>query len=208
MSNSFITPLRDRPVQRLARCVLGLAMFGCGIALLVRVHLGLAPWDVFHQGLSEHFNLPIGRTIVITSFFVLLLWIPLSQPMGVGTLLNAVEIGVSVDLFIRIVPEPHGIVFRSALMLLGILITAIGSGFYIGAGLGPGPRDGLMLGLGLKGYRISRARTFIEVTVLILGWLLGGQVGVGTVLFAVLIGPLVARFLPLLKIPSNDTSLA
>ena len=104
MSNSFITPLRDRPVQRLARCVLGLAMFGFGIGLLVRAHLGLAPWDVFHQGLSEHINLPIGRTIVITSFFVLLLWIPLSQPMGVGTLLNAVEIGVSVDIFIRLVP--------------------------------------------------------------------------------------------------------
>lgn len=208
MSNSFTTPLRDRPVQRLARCVLGLAMFGSGIGLLVRVHLGLAPWDVFHQGLSEHINLPIGQTIVITSFFVLLLWIPLSQPMGVGTLLNAVEIGVSVDVFIRLTPEPHGLVVRSVLMLLGILITAVGSGFYIGAGLGPGPRDGLMLGLGLKGYKISRARTFIEVTALILGWMLGGQVGVGTILFAVLIGPLVALFLPLLKMPNSDTTRA
>jgi len=204
MPNSFTAPLRDRPVQRLTRCVLGLAMFGCGIGLLVRVHLGLAPWDVFHQGLSEHINLPIGRTIVITSFFVLLLWIPLSQPIGVGTLLNAVEIGVLVDIVMRFVPEPHGLVVRSLLMLLGILITAIGSGLYIGAGLGAGPRDGLMMGLGLKGYKISRARTFIEVTMLILGWLLGGQVGVGTVLFAVLIGPLVARFLPLLKMPSSD----
>ncbi len=117
---------------------------------------------------------------------------------GVGTLLNAVEIGIFVDVVMRFVPEPPGLVARSALMLLGILITAIGSGLYIGAGLGPGPRDGLMMGLGLKGYKISRARTFIEVTVLILGWLLGGPVGVGTVLFAVLIGPLVARFLPLL----------
>ncbi len=208
MSNSFTAPLRDRPVQRLARCVLGLAIFGSGIGLLVRVHLGLAPWDVFHQGLSEHINLPIGQTIVITSFFVLLLWIPLSQPMGVGTLLNAVEIGVSVDVFIRLTPEPHGLVVRSVLMLLGILITAVGSGFYIGAGLGPGPRDGLMLGLGLKGYKISRARTFIEVTALILGWMLGGQVGVGTILFAVLIGPLVALFLPLLKMPNSDTTRA
>jgi uncharacterized membrane protein YczE len=181
-------------------------MFGSGIGLLVRANLGLAPWDVFHQGLSEHINLPIGRTIVITSFFVLLLWIPLSQPMGVGTLLNAVQIGVSVELVMRFLPEPDGLVVRSALMLLGILITAIGSGLYIGAGLGPGPRDGLMMGLGLKGYKISRARTLIEVTVLILGWLLGGQIGVGTVLFAVAIGPLVARFLPLLEMPSSDTT--
>ena len=205
MPNSFTAPLRDRPAQRLVRCVLGLAIFGSGVGLLVRVHLGLAPWDVFHQGLSEHIDLPIGRTIVITSFFVLLLWIPLSQPMGVGTLLNAVEIGLSVDAIMWLVPEPHGLALRSALMLLGILITAVGSGLYIGAGLGPGPRDGLMMGLSLKGYKISRARTFVEVTVLILGWLLGGQVGVGTVLFAVLIGPLVARFLPLLKMSSSDT---
>ena len=199
VTNSFTAPLLDRPLQRIVRCSGGLVLFGFGISLLVRAKFGLAPWDVFHQGVSEHLNIPIGTVIVLTSLVVMLLWIPLDQPVGLGTILNAIEIGVTVDIVLPLIPEVHGIPLRIVLMIAGIGTVSIASGLYIGSGLGPGPRDGLMLGLGLKGYRISRARTFLEVSVLIAGIALGGQAGVGTVLFALCIGPLVARTLPLLK---------
>lgn len=172
----------------------------------MRVRLGLAPWDVFHQGVSGHLNIPIGTIIILTSLFVMLLWIPLDQPVGLGTILNAVLIGVTVNLVLPLLPEVHNFVVRILLMCAAIGIVAIGSGLYIGSGLGPGPRDGLMMGLHAKGYGISRARTFIEISVLIVGIALGGQAGVGTVLFAVGIGPLVARTLPLLQMKSRLTN--
>lgn len=200
MPNSFTAPLRDRPLHRIVRCSVGLALFGFGISLLVRARLGLAPWDVFHQGLSERLNIPIGTIIILTSVVVMLLWIPLDQQVGLGTILNAVGIGLSVNIVLPWLPEVDDIVVRILLMCGGIGIVAVASGLYIGSGLGPGPRDGLMMGLNIKGYRISRARTFIEVSVLIIGIALGGQVGLGTVLFAFGIGPLVARTLPILKI--------
>lgn len=204
--NSFTAPFSDRPLQRIVRCNGGLALFGIGISFLVRARLGLAPWDVFHQGVSDHLNVPIGTIIVLTSLFVMLLWIPLDQPVGLGTILNAVEIGVTVDVVLPLIPEVHDIVARIALMCLGIGVVAIASGLYIGSGLGPGPRDGLMMGLNMRGYRISRARTFIEVSVLIVGIALGGQAGVGTVLFALGIGPLVARTLPFLDMPNSENT--
>jgi len=200
--NSFTTPLGDRPLQRIVRCGAGLGLFGVGISFLIRARLGLAPWDVFHQGLSEHLNIPIGTIIVLTSLFVMLLWIPLDQPVGLGTIFNAIEIGLTVNIVLDLIPEVDDIAVRIVLMFVGIGIVAIASGLYIGSGLGPGPRDGLMLGLGIKGYRISRARTFVEVSVLIIGITLGGQAGIGTVLFALGIGPLVARTLPMLQM--ND----
>ncbi len=204
--NSFSAPLADRPVQRIARCTGGLALFGVGISLLVRARFGLAPWDVFHQGVSEHLNIPLGTIIVLTSLAVMLLWIPLHQSVGLGTVLNAIQIGLTVNIVEPIIPEVHGIALRVVLMLVGIGIVAIASGLYIGSGLGPGPRDGLMLGLSMRGYRISRARTFIEVSVLIAGIALGGQAGIGTVLFALGIGPMVARTLPILKMNARRTT--
>lgn len=199
MSNSFTAPLTDRPLQRILRCVGGLGLFGFGISMLVRARLGLPPWDVFHQGASEHLNIPIGTIIVLTSILVMLFWIPLDQPVGLGTILNAVLIGVTVNIVLPIIPDLSNIAVRIVMLIVGIGIISIASGLYIGSGLGAGPRDGLMMGLGLKGYKISRARTFIEISALIVGIALGGQAGAGTVIFAIGIGPLVQRTLPILK---------
>ena len=165
-------------------------------------NLGLPPWDVFHDGVSKIINVPFGRTIIITSAFVMLLWIPLRQAPGLATILNAIEIGVTADIFLSIVPQAHSMPLRIFLMLGGIVITGIGSGFYIGAGLGPGPRDGLMIGLAKRGINVGKARTGVEIAVLISGMLLGGSIGIGTIAFAVLIGPIVAKTLPLFKIRS------
>jgi uncharacterized membrane protein YczE len=185
-------------VERIARCVLGLAVFGLGIALIIDAHLGAAPWDVFHTGVSELTGLPVGTVIVITGLALLLLWIPLRETPGLGTLLNAVEIGLVVDLVLPLVPEPDLLVARLAMMLTGVVVIAIGSGLYIGAGLGPGPRDGLMTGLARRGISVRVARTGIEVIVLAVGLALGGLAGLGTAVFALAIGPLVQHFLPLL----------
>lgn len=163
-------------------------------------NLGLPPWDVFHDGLSKIIDIPFGRTIVLTSAFVMLLWIPLRQAPGLGTILNAIEVGVTVDIFLSVVPEAHAMPLRIFLMIGGIAVTGIGSGLYIGAGLGPGPRDGLMTGLAKRGINVARARTGIEIAVLIIGIVLGGSIGIGTIAFAVLIGPIVAKTLPLLQI--------
>jgi len=206
VSNSFSAPLADRHLQRIVRCSGGLSLFGVGISLLVRARFGLAPWDVFHQGVSEHLNIPLGTVIVLTSLAVMLLWIPLHQSVGLGTVLNAIQIGLTVNIVLPIIPEIRDVALRVLLMLVGIGIVAIASGLYIGSGLGPGPRDGLMIGLNARGYRISRARTCIEVSVLIAGIALGGQAGIGTVLFALGIGPMVERTLPILKMKSRRST--
>ena len=163
-------------------------------------HLGLPPWDVFHDGVSGIIDVPFGRTIVLTSLFVMLLWIPLRQAPGLATILNAVLVGVTADIFLSIVPEANAMPLRIFLMLGGIVVTGIGSGFYIGAGLGSGPRDGLMVGLVKRGINIGKARTGVEIAVLLAGVALGGSIGIGTIVFAVLIGPIVAKTLPLLQI--------
>jgi uncharacterized membrane protein YczE len=204
VSNYFVEPLKDRPIERLTRCVFGLTLFGTGIGMQKAGNLGLPPWDVFHDGVSTIINVPFGRTIVITSLFVMLLWIPLRQAPGLATILNAVQVGVIADIFLKIVPQADAMPLRIFLMLGGIVTTGIGSGFYIGAGLGPGPRDGLMVGLAKRGINIGKARTGVEIAVLVIGVLLGGSIGIGTVAFAVLIGPIVAKTLPLLQIrPAN-----
>jgi uncharacterized membrane protein YczE len=186
---------------RLTRCIAGLAMFGLGISLLIEAHLGAAPWDVFHQGLSELTGISVGHVIVLVGLLLLLLWIPLRQKPGVGTLLNALEIGFTVDLLMPLIPDTDALVVRIAYLVGGIVVVAIGSGLYIGSGLGAGPRDGLMIGLGRLGLSVRVARTAIEVTVLVIGILLGGTVGVGTVAFTFGIGPLVQIFLPRLALP-------
>ena len=203
MANYFVEPLKDRPIERLTRCVFGLALFGTGIGMQKAGNLGLPPWDVFHDGVSKIIGLSFGTTIVLTSAFVMLLWVPLRQAPGLGTILNAIEVGVAAGIFLSIVPEANAMPLRVFLMLGGIVVTGIGSGFYIGAGLGPGPRDGLMVGLAKRGINIGKARTGVEIAVLLAGVALGGSIGVGTIAFAVLIGPIVAKTLPLLQIRST-----
>jgi uncharacterized membrane protein YczE len=192
--------------ERLARCVFGLGLFGLGVAMLIDADLGAAPWDVFHQGVAERIGWAVGSVIVVTGLLLLVLWIPLRQRPGVGTLLNALEIGTVVNLTLPIVPDPEQMIPRVILMTGGIVVIAVGSGFYIGAGIGPGPRDGLMLGLRDRGLSVRAARTLIEVSVLVLGIVLGGTAGVGTVAFAIAIGPLVHVFLPRLTLPPRRTT--
>ena len=197
---------RDRPVERITRCVAGLALFGVGIALLLDARLGAAPWDVFHTGVAELTGLPVGQVTILTGVALLVLWIPLGETMGLGTVLNAIEIGLVVDLVLPLVPEPDPVIARTAMMIGGVVVIAIGSGLYIGAGLGPGPRDGLMTGFAARGISIRAARTGIEVTVLVIGIVLGGAIGVGTAVFALGIGPLVQFFLPRLRVTERRPS--
>ena len=186
---------------RLGRCLAGLALFGTGVDLLLEAHLGAAPWDVFHQGVADHLDLPIGRVIVGTGLLLLLVWIPLRQRPGIGTILNAVEIGVTVDLVAPLIPRPEPLALRVAYVALGLVVVGIGSGLYIGSGLGAGPRDGIMMGLRDRGISVRVARTAIELTVLVAGLALGGTVGVGTIAFTFGIGPLVQLFLPRFLLP-------
>lgn len=195
---------RDRLGQRLARCTFGLALFAVGISLQMNANIGAPPWDVFHQGVSKQTEISVGKVIVMTGFILLLLWIPLKQKPGLGTILNALEIGLVADLALAIIPEPSNILIRLVMAALGIVVVAVGTGFYIGSALGPGPRDGLMTGLAKRGIPIRIGRTAIEVTVLIVGLVLGGQVGVATFAFAFGVGPLVHFFLPRLAISSGN----
>jgi len=190
----------DRPVQRTVRLFGGLVLFGLALALLVEADLGLDPWTVFSQGASQRTGLSIGTVILITSLLVLLAWIPLRERPGVGTVANAIVIGPVLDVGLRFVPEPGSLPAQLGYMAVAIVGISIAIGLYVGAGWGPGPRDGLMTGLAARGVPIARARTGIELTVLLVGWLLGGTVGVATVIYAVTIGPLVKRTLPRLSL--------
>ncbi len=190
----------DRPAQRLIRCVTGLALFGLGISMFVTARLGLAPWDVFHQGVSSHVGLSLGWVIEIVGFLLLLLWIPLHQRPGVGTILNALVIGLVVNLIGDHLPSTDRLVPRLAYVVGAVVVIAVGSGLYIGAGLGTGPRDGIMVGLAERGYSVRRTRTLLEAVVMACGIALGGRVGVGTVAFVVGIGPLVHILIPRLDV--------
>ncbi len=188
--------------RRLLQLFPGLAACGVGLALMVRAHLGLGPWDVLHQGLSVRTGLPIGTLVILVGLVVLLGWVPLRQRLGVGTVCNALLIGLVIDVVLAVVSEPHGLATRWAFLLSGLGLMGLGSGLYIGAGLGPGPRDGLMTGLAARGYSLRFVRTLIELSALAAGWALGGTVGVGTLVFALGIGPLVQMFLGRLTIPA------
>lgn len=182
------------------RLVFGLVLFGLGIAMMVLSDLGLSPWEVLHQGISSRTGIPIGTVTILTGIAVLLLWIPLRERIGVGTILNVLIIGIVMDLTLWMAPESMDAAWQNWTLLIGgLLLVGIGSGFYIGVGLGPGPRDGVMTGLARRGVHIGVARAAIEITVLFFGWLLGGTAGIGTVLFAFGMGPLVAVFLPRLS---------
>ena len=190
-----------RFIEQLVRCLFGLMLFGVGISMIIDADLGAAPWDVFHTGVSEITGLSVGNVVILIGLALLLVWIPLRERPGLGTLLNATVIGVVVDITLPWIPDTSLLVMRTLLMLGGVTVIAVGSGFYIGAGLGPGPRDGLMTGLAKRsivGRQISirAARTAVELLVLCLGIALGGSVGIGTAVFVCTIGPLVQVFLP------------
>ena len=181
----------DRPFERATRLLAGLVLFGLALAALVQADLGLDPWTVFHQGISHHVDLSLGTITVISSLLVLALWIPLGERPGLGTIANALIVGPVLDLGVATIPSPHALAARVAYVAVAIVAIAIATGLYVGAGWGPGPRDGLMTGMAKHGIPVALARASIEISVLIVGWLLGGTVGVATVLFAAFIGPLV-----------------
>ena len=190
----------DRPLQRSIRLLAGLVLFGLSLALLVQADLGLDPWTVFAQGVSRHTGLSLGTVTVLSSLLVLAMWIPLRQRPGVGTIANAVVVGPVLDLGVALIPAPGQPATQAVFLAAAIVGTAVATGLYIGAGWGPGPRDGLMTGLAAHGVPTGLARTTIELTVLLIGWILGGTVGIATAIFALAIGPLVARALPLITV--------
>ena len=190
--------------RRLRRLLTGLVAMGTGIGLMAGADLGLGPWDVLHQGLSHRTGLSLGTLNIAVGVVVLLLWVPLRQRPGIGTVLNVLVIGVVVDLTLALLPDLEHLAVRTATMLGGVVLMGVGSGLYIGAGLGPGPRDGLMTGVAARGHSVRSVRTALEVAVLVLGWALGGTVGVGTVVLAVAIGPLVQASLEWLGLPAVD----
>jgi uncharacterized membrane protein YczE len=180
---------------RLTRLYFGLALFGLSIALMVRARLGLAPWDVLHQGVAQRAGLPLGTVVILVSAAVMIAWIPLRQRPGIGTISNAVLVGLSLDAALAVLPHPTAPALRGAFLASGVLLNGAATALYIGAELGPGPRDGLMTGLAARGHSIRAVRTAIEVSVVAVGWLLGGTVGLGTIAYALAIGPLVQGFL-------------
>lgn len=188
--------------MRLARLLAGLALFGVSIALMVRADLGLGSWDVLHQGLAARTGLPMGVLVNGVALVVLLLWVPLRQRPGVGTVANVALVGLALDAVLAVLPPVGPLAVRISLLLAGILLNGIATALYLGARLGPGPRDGLMTGLAALGLPIGRARTLIELGVLAVGWLLGGTVGPGTVLYALAIGPLAQFLIPRLAVPA------
>jgi uncharacterized membrane protein YczE len=197
-----LVPSRAELRRRLPRLLFGLTLCGLGIASMVAAGLGLGPWDVLHQGVSRLTGIPIGTVGILVGALVLVLWLPLRERPGIGTVLNVLVIGVVIDLTLLVLPGPSHLGARVAMMLAGPVLFALGSGFYIGAGLGPGPRDGVMTGLARRGWPVGLARAVIELIVLALGWLLGGTVGVGTIVFAFGIGPLVHVALRVLTLPA------
>ena len=189
MSQFVAIPPRAEVLRRLPRLVIGLVLCGIAFALAVHADLGLDPWDVLHQGIADHVGMSIGTVSVYVGLVVLVGWIPLRERIGIGTILNTLIIGLTMNVVLWVVPEPTTLATRWAMLITGLAVAGPGVGLYIGARLGPGPRDGIMTGLAQRGPSIRLVRTGIELAALTAGWLLGGTVGIGTVLFAVTIGP-------------------
>ncbi|MGY3199904.1 membrane protein YczE [Streptomyces sp. TE5632] len=203
------SPRHGHLTRRLFQLYTGLALYGASSALLVRSGLGLEPWNVLHQGLSERTGLSMGLVVTLLGAAVLLLWIPLRQRPGLGTVSNVLVIGAAMDATLAVVPEAHGMALRALMTVAGIVLNGAATGLYIAARFGPGPRDGLMTGLNQRtGVSIRLARTAIEVTVVATGFVLGGTVGVATLLYAVTIGPLSQLFLRVFAVPSASAGPA
>lgn len=207
-----LSPLQQlragRLPRRLIQLYVGLTVYGVSMGLMIRSELGLDPWDVFHYGIASHLSLSFGTIVIIVGLLVLLLWWPLRQWPGLGTISNVFVIGVVSDLALTLLDVPSSLTLRILYLVGGIVLNGIAGAMYIGSQFGAGPRDGLMTGLVRRtGRSVRLVRTSIEVTVLAIGWLLGGVVGVGTVLYAVGIGPVVHVFLPLMTVPLDDDGM-
>ena len=184
--------------RRVLQLLIGLVLYGVGDGLMIDAGLGVDPWTVFAQGLARHTGLGVGWITNIVGLLVLLLWIPLRQKPGIGTLLNVLIVGTAIQATVTVIPPVHGLLAQVLVLLAGVVVVGIASGLYIGARFGPGPRDGLMTGMNARlGWPIWVSRLTVEVSVLVIGWLLGGTVGVGTVVFALGMGPLVHIGMPL-----------
>ncbi|MGB4136457.1 MAG: hypothetical protein WA971_07830 [Microbacterium sp.] len=193
---SIPAPGSRRLPRRVAQLVVGVFLYGIGIAFIIRGGLGAAPWDVLTQGVTRHVPLTFGTVTIIISAIVLLMWVPIRQRPGIGTVVNALGVGPAADVGFLFLPEPDTLWLRILFFLIGLTVLAAATGLYIGAHFGPGPRDGLMTGLHQRlGWPIWVVRTGLEVTVVVIGWVLGGTVGVGTVAFALLVGPLCQFFM-------------
>lgn len=190
------------PVLRAApRLLAGLVTCGASVALMVTADLGLGPWDVLHQGISRRVGISIGIATILVGATVLMMWFPLRERPGIGTITNVIVIGTTVDVVLSLLSTPDALWQRWMMLLIAVPLLSIGVGLYLGAGLGPGPRDGVMTGLARRGLPIGVARTGIEMTALVLGWLLGGTVGIGTIYIAAGIGPMVHVTVPRLRAP-------
>jgi uncharacterized membrane protein YczE len=191
------------------RLLVGVASLGVGLALMVDARLGLGPWEVLHQGVSRHTGIPIGTTGIIVGFLVLSGWIPMRQRIGLGTVINMVLVGLIIDGTLALLPHLDATGVRVGCLLAGVVLVGFGSGLYIGAGLGPGPRDGLMTGISARrGHSLRLVRTALELSALVGGWALGGTLGVGTVLFALAIGPIVQLTIGRLTLPPHASLTA
>jgi len=187
--------------RRLPQLLVGLVLYGWSMAMLIRSGLGLDPWDVFHQGLANHLPITFGQVTILVGALVLLLWIPLRQRPGIGTVLNVFVIGLAADAGLAAMPDVTGLPGQIAMLLGGVVANGLAGALYVGARLGPGPRDGLWVALTKRtGHSIRVVRTVLEVTIVAIGWLLGGVVGVGTVVYALTIGPIVQFFMPWVEV--------
>jgi uncharacterized membrane protein YczE len=188
-------PADQRP-RRLVQLLGGLVIYGFSSSFMIEAALGINPWDVLHQGVARNTSISIGTVTILVGVLVLLGWIPLRQRPGLGTVANAIVIGVAVDWGLNLLSRPDDIAVRVTFLAIGVVFNGIATGLYIGAGMGPGPRDGLMTGIAARGHSIRVVRTGMELTVLLLGWALGGNLGVGTVVYALAIGPIAHITIP------------
>ncbi len=195
--------------RRLPQLLIGLFLFGWSMAMMVESDLGLMPWDVFHQGVAQHVSLTFGQVVIVTGALVLLLWIPLRQWPGLGTILNVFLIGLAADLGLKVMSQPEALWAQIFLVVGGIVVNGIASALYIGVHLGTGPRDGLSMALNrITGRSVRLMRTGVEIIALVIGVILGGTIGIGTILYAVGVGPLLQLFLPLVQVnlPKAETT--
>lgn len=196
-------------LRRLILLYVGLVLYGLSSAMMVRAGLGLDPWNALHEGIALRLNVSFGTVIIGVGALLMLLWIPLRQRPGIGTISNVVLIGLAADAALMFLPQPVSLAVRVGMLIAAIILNGIASGMYIGAGLGPGPRDGLMTGLAARsGWSIRLTRTGIEISVLVLGWLLGGTIGIGTIFYALAIGVIIDVTLPMFQAMARDPARA